>query len=480
MNTTAPTIADKLIPAARPADAVAREAEPATGGAEPFRRVMERTEARQPRQEAPREERPVIATKAGGTSPQGEPSETTQSDGEPKGEEQGRPTSVEAAPEVVLLTGIGPMPLPVHVPMNLAGTIATAEADGFVETESVLSAEPLVPQTIAPSLAKPETVSHAPPLATEAPPLAGEDAESAPILMRQFLPATGSKQAEKSAAPGLREGMGANLAGEESLISAEIPTDPELSTPSGMTVAKAPVPVKTTAKETGKGERTAEVRAPDTFPSHAAGKAAVLERHAVEFATRPGETAADASRFYAPSLVPAAAAPGVERAEFVSAVSSVPRAAVAEALVSRVTEQVVFFRRVGAESMDVSIRADRTTELVLHLSLRNGLVDVAARVERGDFDAMQSHWGELQQSLSHQGVRVSPLNPSSFGESSSFSQSGPFSSSANDSRQSRDEAPVFAEALADLAPDERPHTRPRPSAATAARAAVRQGWVSWA
>lgn len=87
-----------------------------------------------------------------------------------------------------------------------------------------------------------------------------------------------------------------------------------------------------------------------------------------------------------------------------------------------VTDAVVSFKRTGANSADVSLRPDKGTELSLHLSLNNGQVQVAARLEQGNFDSLNSRWSELQQSLAQQGIRVGHLDHASLNQNAGNNQ----------------------------------------------------------
>ena len=80
-----------------------------------------------------------------------------------------------------------------------------------------------------------------------------------------------------------------------------------------------------------------------------------------------------------------------------------------ENLVSSVTREVAQFKRYNAESMAVVLKPDAHTEIFLHLVSRNGSVEMQARFERGDFQALNGHWSQLQQSLSQNGVRLGAL-----------------------------------------------------------------------
>ena len=139
-----------------------------------------------------------------------------------------------------------------------------------------------------------------------------------------------------------------------------------------------------------------------------------------------------------------------------------------------ITEQVVSFKRVGMDSMDVSIRPDRGTELSLSLSMQNGQVQVVARLERGNFESLQSQWSGLQQNLSEQGIRAGQLiNASSGGQSLSHES---FGQSAGHSQERPLPLPE------DL--DEMPLAGAMAGAAkvrsTARGAGTQHGWEKWA
>jgi hypothetical protein len=83
---------------------------------------------------------------------------------------------------------------------------------------------------------------------------------------------------------------------------------------------------------------------------------------------------------------------------------------------TEISTTAVSFKRIGTESVDVNLQPDRGTEINLHLSLSNGQVEVAARLERGNFDSLNTHWSDLQQSLGQQGIRVGQLEHSSLNQ----------------------------------------------------------------
>ncbi len=156
------------------------------------------------------------------------------------------------------------------------------------------------------------------------------------------------------------------------------------------------------------------------------------------------------------------------------------RAPLASKLAVSVLDHVLAFRRFGARDVDVSLRPDNDTQIALHMSLRNGQVEVVARLERGQFDQVQRHWGELQQSLSQQGIRVGQLTPASDSNAAHGESAGAFQRGF-DHASSQREFDQRADAL-----DERPMAGAMTHGSTRAdRSAGRQtdaprGWEMWA
>jgi hypothetical protein len=87
-----------------------------------------------------------------------------------------------------------------------------------------------------------------------------------------------------------------------------------------------------------------------------------------------------------------------------------------------VSDAVVSFKQVGINSADVSLRPDKGTEINLHLSLNDGRVEVAARLEQGNFDSLNTRWADLQQSLAQQGIRVGQLDHASLNQNPGSNQ----------------------------------------------------------
>ena len=66
-------------------------------------------------------------------------------------------------------------------------------------------------------------------------------------------------------------------------------------------------------------------------------------------------------------------------------------------------------KRFKADSMSVVLKPDANTEVYLHLTLHQGSVDVETQLKRGDLAGLQSQWGQVQEAMARQGVRVGPL-----------------------------------------------------------------------
>jgi hypothetical protein len=79
------------------------------------------------------------------------------------------------------------------------------------------------------------------------------------------------------------------------------------------------------------------------------------------------------------------------------------------AVVDAIREQVWLVRAAKANELNVVLRPDANTELVLQLRHVDGQVHLQARCERGDFSWLDSQWSAIQNTLAQQGVRVEPL-----------------------------------------------------------------------
>jgi hypothetical protein len=114
--------------------------------------------------------------------------------------------------------------------------------------------------------------------------------------------------------------------------------------------------------------------------------------------------------------------------------------------------------------------------------MHDGQVEVAARLERGNFQDLQAHWSGLQQSLSQQGIRVGQLVETSSGGQTS-SQQSPGQSTSQSTGQSTGQTPErrqqSSESLEDspLAGAATESLKGRSSRAAATKS---RGWEMWA
>ena len=147
-------------------------------------------------------------------------------------------------------------------------------------------------------------------------------------------------------------------------------------------------------------------------------------------------------------------------------------------LVAQISRQAVALRHFNAESMAVVLKPDDATAVFLHLKLTAGVVEVQARFERGDYAALNAGWGQVQQALAAQGIRLGPLQaPVTHHSTSTVASSFAGLTQEQDQKQSSED--YFPDA-----PPGRPLPIPGPKAARrrAASSTVRahENWESWA
>jgi hypothetical protein len=122
----------------------------------------------------------------------------------------------------------------------------------------------------------------------------------------------------------------------------------------------------------------------------------------------------------------------------------------------------------GRDSMQIVIKPSPDLHLALNLQNRDGVIEVTAQLQRGDYEMLNRHWADLQQQMEARGVRVAPLNQNQTPGNSSGNASSQPRQNPED-RTTRDGA--FAEfALSGVLVPKRAATK-----ATAPR-----GWESWA
>ncbi|MBI3416270.1 MAG: hypothetical protein HY043_13330 [Verrucomicrobia bacterium] len=150
----------------------------------------------------------------------------------------------------------------------------------------------------------------------------------------------------------------------------------------------------------------------------------------------------------------------------------------ADPLAAQISKQAIALKHFNAESMAVVLKPDSATSVFLHLRLNDGAVEVQARFERGDYASLNAGWGQVQQALSVQGIRLGPLLEPTGNHSTSTSPAtfGQMAEGGGE-KQSPRNAPV--EALWENA-------LPRRSSKTAARRSAQpalagsKNWESWA
>ena len=115
------------------------------------------------------------------------------------------------------------------------------------------------------------------------------------------------------------------------------------------------------------------------------------------------------------------------------------------------------------------------TAVFLHLKLSGGQVEVHARMERGDYSAMNSNWSQLQQALAPQGIRLGALQEAATNHSTSAAAFGSFA-------RDREERPSQKSFVPEPGREQPLPTRTTKVTLRVAPklAAAKQHWESWA
>ena len=111
--------------------------------------------------------------------------------------------------------------------------------------------------------------------------------------------------------------------------------------------------------------------------------------------------------------------PEVDRPVLESSASAAPATGATEA--TRTVERIegLLVREAGLlrlhspDSMAVVLRPDGQTELLVHLTQRDGRIEASVRCERGDFQQLGALWGQLQEALAGQKIQLAPLQEAS-------------------------------------------------------------------
>lgn len=89
--------------------------------------------------------------------------------------------------------------------------------------------------------------------------------------------------------------------------------------------------------------------------------------------------------------------------------SDTPPPTLAQRLLPLVSAEVRVLRQAGPGELSVLLKPDGRTEIVLHLRRKAGYVEATVRCERGDFQSLNTEWGQLRESLLSHGVLMLPL-----------------------------------------------------------------------
>ena len=153
-----------------------------------------------------------------------------------------------------------------------------------------------------------------------------------------------------------------------------------------------------------------------------------------------------------------------------------------ETVLHGISDQIVEFKRIGANSMAVLLKPDDKTEIYLNVKSQSGHIEVSARLNTGDADLLNSHWGEIKSSLAKQGIELSDLDTEEtrphYGSTWSGSRHSQSSDGQSENPQQRNtnrrEVPEFLPKFKSL-------TNPLDTrwVAPAALAAAKRLWVMW-
>ncbi len=185
-----------------------------------------------------------------------------------------------------------------------------------------------------------------------------------------------------------------------------------------------------------------------------------------------------------PSILNSSAKTGFEAPEQLVSADSVRSvgqyAAKAEHLGDLITREVMMIRQSGADSLAVSLKVDSHTELFLQLTNHDGQIHASVRCERGNVAGLDSHWGELQESLARQNVQLLPLEnkfsarASELTSPSTTAASAPFNQSSQNPRQQTRDLPSDSNPVATVTISATTKTK------TKAKTGFRNGWETWA
>jgi len=149
-----------------------------------------------------------------------------------------------------------------------------------------------------------------------------------------------------------------------------------------------------------------------------------------------------------------------------------------EQLFFQISKQAVALKHFNADSMAVVLKPDSETAIFLHLQLQNGQVEVHARFERGDYQALQAGWAQLRESLASQGIRLSPLHNSLSNDSTNAGQSSDNLGYGKREKYSDPQTPDRADAMSEVFASPRTEVGRRPISQSPA--GQKRQWEHWA
>jgi hypothetical protein len=133
-------------------------------------------------------------------------------------------------------------------------------------------------------------------------------------------------------------------------------------------------------------------------------------------------------------------ATALDSADFSAATSTTS----VERLQRLITDEVKVIKQLKPDTLAVVLKPDVGTEILLQVHVRNGQIEAHARCERGDFNALNAQWSQLQQSLAGQGVRLMPLTETiSTGTATSGNAANADASTGGRGQQQRGSSPAM-------------------------------------
>src|SRR6185436_8994364 len=159
-------------------------------------------------------------------------------------------------------------------------------------------------------------------------------------------------------------------------------------------------------------------------------------------------------------------------------VSGTKPVSTSEQIFFQISKQAVALKHFNADSMAVVLKPDSDTAIFLHLQLQNGQVEVHARFERGDYQALQAGWAQLRESLASQGIRLSPLHNSLSNDSTIAGQTSGNVGSGKRERYSDPQTPDRADSMSEVFAGPRTEVGRRPISQSPV--GQKRQWEHWA